>query len=131
MADAGPLIALCPSAHLADGGVGLRFEVASGGGTVGAFVVRHRGKVVAYLNRCAHVAMELDWAPGQFFDRDGEALICASHGALYEPGSGDCISGPCAGRGGLRPLQVFEDGGVVYWRPDLGARPRVGEPEGR
>jgi len=125
MADAEPLIALCPSAQLVDGGVGLRFEAAAGGETVGAFVVRYRGKVAAYLNRCAHVAMELDWAPGRFFDRDGETLLCATHGAVYDPASGDCIGGPCAGRGGLRRLQVFEDGGVVYWRPDLGARPRL------
>ena len=125
------MIEICASDALVDGGRGVRFEVSVAGRAVPAFVVRFGGIARAYLNRCAHVAMELDWAPGQFFDRDGEALICASHGALYEPGSGDCISGPCAGRGGLRPLQVFEDGGVVYWRPDLGARPRVGEPEGR
>jgi nitrite reductase/ring-hydroxylating ferredoxin subunit len=124
MADAGPLIALCPSAHLVDGGVGLRFDVASGGGTVGAFVVRHRGKVVAYLNRCAHVAMELDWVAGRFFDSDGETLLCASHGAAYEPSDGHCVGGPCAGRGGLRRLQVVEEDGFVYWRPDAGVRPR-------
>jgi nitrite reductase/ring-hydroxylating ferredoxin subunit len=28
-----------------------------------AFVIRHRGHPHAYLNRCAHVPMEMDW-PG-------------------------------------------------------------------
>jgi nitrite reductase/ring-hydroxylating ferredoxin subunit len=55
-----------------------------------------------------HVAMELDWVAGQFFDLDGEALLCATHGASYDPADGHCMGGPCAGRGGLRRLQVIE-----------------------
>jgi nitrite reductase/ring-hydroxylating ferredoxin subunit len=124
MAAAGTLIALCPSDRLADGGSGLRFEVEVAGEAVGAFVIRHRGRVFAYLNRCAHVAMELDWLAGQFFDPDGEALLCATHGAAYDPATGACVGGPCAGRGGLRRLQLVEEGGFVYWRPDPGVRPR-------
>lgn len=125
MADPESLIALCESWELADGGVGLRFEVDLGGEAVGAFVVRYRGAVAGYLNRCAHVAMELDWVAGQFFDAEGQALICATHGALYEPASGQCLGGPCAGRGALRRLEVFEADGVVYWRPDAAVRPRL------
>jgi hypothetical protein len=66
--------------------------------------------------------MELDWQAGEFFDFDREFLICATHGALYEPSSGACAGGPCAGRGGLRRLDVFEREGKIYWRPDLFAR---------
>lgn len=124
MADADPLIALCPSAQLVERGAGFRFDVLAGGEVLGAFAVRHRGRVVAYLNRCAHVAMELDWVDGQFFDSEGETLLCATHGAAYDPADGHCVGGPCAGRGGLQPLQVVEEGGVVYWRPDAGVRPR-------
>jgi nitrite reductase/ring-hydroxylating ferredoxin subunit len=124
VAAAESLIALCESWELADGGVGRRFEVDLGGEPVGAFVVRHRGKVLGYLNRCAHVAMELDWVAGQFFDAEGQALICATHGALYDPANGDCIGGPCTGRGALRRLEVLETDGVVYWRPDAAVRPR-------
>jgi len=131
MADAGALIVLCPSAQLADGGAGLRFDVEIEGNAVGVFAVRHRGQVVAYLNRCAHVAMELDWMPGQFFDGNGETLVCATHGAAYEPASGRCLGGPCDGGGGLRRLQVLEEGGVVYWRPDAGFRPRPVGPGNR
>jgi nitrite reductase/ring-hydroxylating ferredoxin subunit len=115
---ASAVIELCASAAVADGGPGVRFAVAVGAQPATGFVVRHRGQVRAYLNRCAHVAMELDWQPGQFFEADGEYLICATHGALYDPASGTCAGGPCLGRGGLRPLDVFESDGRVWWRPD-------------
>jgi len=127
VAGAEPLIALCPSGQLVERGAGLRFEVLAGGEVVGAFAVRFRGQAVAYLNRCAHVAMELDWVAGQFFGDEGKTLLCATHGAAYEPSDGRCVGGPCAGRGGLRRLQVVEEGGVVYWRPEAGVRP---PPEG-
>lgn len=130
MAASGALIAVCPSAALADGGPGVRFEVAVGGEPAAAFVVRHRGRVFGYLNRCTHVAMELDWMPGRFFDPEAEVLLCATHGAAYEPASGRCVGGPCAGRGGLRPLVVLEQDDVVYWRPDDAVLPRPGAPAG-
>jgi nitrite reductase/ring-hydroxylating ferredoxin subunit len=125
MADSGPLIALCPSAQLLDGGAGVRFDVDDGGEPTNAFVVRYRGRVVGYLNRCSHVATELDWVAGQFFDADGETLLCATHGAAYDPASGRCVGGPCAGRGGLQALALVERQGVVYWRPDAARRPRA------
>lgn len=130
MAAAEPLIALCPSTRLVERGAGVRFEVTVDGEAYGAFAVRYRGQAVAYLNRCAHVAMELDWVAGQFFDGDGETLLCATHGAAYDPADGHCIGGPCAGRGGLRRMRVIETGGVVYWRPDPGVRPRPEVPGG-
>lgn len=125
MAAADPLIEVCASAQLADGGPGVRFDVDTEQEAASAFVVRYRGKVFGYLNRCAHVAMELDWLEGQFFDSDGQTILCATHGAAYDPASGACVGGPCAGRGGLRRLQVLEYGGVVYWRPEPGTRPRA------
>ncbi len=59
---------LCAGSDLADGGDGVRFEIEHKGETVPAFAIRHGGRVYAYLNRCAHIAMELDWNPGKFFD---------------------------------------------------------------
>jgi nitrite reductase/ring-hydroxylating ferredoxin subunit len=109
---------VCDAGALRDGSDGVRFSVAVGGQATPAFVVRHAGQVRAYLNRCAHVAMELDWQAGRFFDSDSRWLVCATHGALYEPATGRCAGGPCAGRGGLRPITVIERDGVVYWQPD-------------
>lgn len=109
---------LCSAARLEEGGIGVRFAVSVAGVPATGFAVRHRGQVHAFLNRCAHVAMELDWQPGRFFDDEGQWLVCATHGALYEPDSGRCAGGPCAGRGGLRPVRVREVDGAVDWLPD-------------
>jgi len=106
-----------------DGGPGIRFELLFRGERAPAFAVRHAGTVVAYLNRCAHVAMELDWQPGYFFEPDGEFLICATHGALYDPATGACQGGACAGHGSLRPIALVERGQRVCWVPDAQAQP--------
>jgi nitrite reductase/ring-hydroxylating ferredoxin subunit len=117
------LIRLCDSGDLRDGSRGVRFEVTFRSERVPAFAVRHQGVVVAYLNRCAHVSMELDWQPGDFFEPDGEFLICSTHGALYDPATGACRGGACSGRGNLRALTVLERDGSVYWTPDAQAQP--------
>lgn len=112
------MIAVCASADIADGGTGVRFDVVVDAQPATAFVVRHRGNVVGFLNRCAHVAMELDWLPGLLFEDEGRYLMCATHGAIYEPATGACAGGPCLGRGGLLRLKVFERDGRVWWVPD-------------
>jgi nitrite reductase/ring-hydroxylating ferredoxin subunit len=122
MADPG-LIRVCESAALIDGGDGVRFRLAAGQGEQPAFAVRYRGRALGYLNRCAHTGLELDWIAGRFLDSEGRWLICAAHGALYEPGTGACAGGPCDGRGGLIPVALVEIDGVVYCRRDRGAAP--------
>lgn len=103
---------ICASGELAEGGDGARFEVTRHGERVGAFAVRFAGEVHAYVNRCAHVPVELDWQPGKFFDSTGLVLICSTHGALYDPATGRCLGGPC-GRGGLEKLAIEERDGVI------------------
>jgi nitrite reductase/ring-hydroxylating ferredoxin subunit len=105
---------ICASAELREAGSGVRFEVELGGGAVPAFVVRHGGRVLGYLNRCAHVAMELDWREGEFFDDAGGDLICSTHGAVYAAASGQCLGGPCGGKPLVR-LQVEERAGGIYY----------------
>ena len=112
MADGERLI--CASAALQDGGKGVRFEVDYFGDAAPAFVVRHAGRVHGYLNRCAHVAMELDWREAEFFDLQRRDLICSTHGAVYAADSGRCLGGPCAGKPLVR-LQVGERAGQVYF----------------
>lgn len=104
---------ICRSEDLLERGNGVRFEAAWMGGWEPAFAVRYRGRVHAYLNRCSHVPMELDWQEGRFFDSAGLYLICGTHGALYAPDSGACVGGRCNGKG-LRPLEVSERDGCVY-----------------
>ncbi|MFM8625291.1 MAG: Rieske (2Fe-2S) protein [Betaproteobacteria bacterium] len=120
MSDESP-VALCHSADLVDGGRAVSFDLVYGGQTCRAFAVRFDGQVHAYLNRCTHVAMELDWQPDRFFDGSGRWLLCASHGASYHPDTGACAGGPC--RGGLVRIALSEARGVVFWHPDYRARP--------
>ena len=105
---------ICGSEALVDSGAGVRFAVEYFGEQAPAFAVRHAGRVHAYLNRCAHVAMELDWQEGVFFDFDGRDLICSTHGAVYEASSGRCLGGPC-NRTPLVKLKVEERDGMVYF----------------
>jgi nitrite reductase/ring-hydroxylating ferredoxin subunit len=104
---------ICASDELLDGGRGVRFMVDRHGVSQPAFVVRFGGRVHAYLNRCAHVPVEMDWQPGEFFDHSRLYLVCATHGALYAPESGRCLGGRCDGKG-LVALAVIEHDGQVF-----------------
>jgi nitrite reductase/ring-hydroxylating ferredoxin subunit len=108
---------ICDADALVDGGHGLRFAVTAFGDAATGFVVRYDGKVYGYLNRCAHVPIELDWAEGQFFESSGLYLMCSTHGAVYLPETGLCAGGPCKG-GRLRPISVREENDKIYWQPD-------------
>ena len=104
---------ICDSAQVQDGGKGVRFEVERHGRMEAAFLIRYDGTVYAYLNQCAHISVQLDWAEGEFFDLSGLYLICSTHGATYRPESGRCVRGPCDGRGLVR-VSVEEEAGKIY-----------------
>jgi len=110
------LIALCHASDLQEGGEAVPFDVVFAGQTCRAFAIRFEGRAHAYLNRCSHVAMELDFQPNRFFDDTGQWLICATHGAVYRPDTGACRGGPC--RGGLVKIQIVEQDGVVRWHTE-------------
>lgn len=97
------------------------FDVVYAGQTCRAFAVRFEGAPQAFLNRCTHVAMELDWQPNQVFDASGRWLLCASHGAAYRPDTGACVAGPC--RGGLIKIDTVEQAGVVFWHTAYNLQP--------
>lgn len=115
-------IPVCSSDALLEGGKGVRFLVTAGGEDSTGFVVRYDGIVRAYLNRCSHIPIELDWNEGEFFESSGLYLMCSTHGALYTPDTGQCAGGPCRG-GKLRAIAVFEQDGQVFWQPDEYVRP--------
>ena len=108
---------ICDSTEVEEGGKGFRFPLLAGGGEATGFVVRYDGVAHAYLNRCAHVPVELDWTPGEFFEGSGLYIMCATHGAIYQPETGYCSGGPCRGSR-LRKIEVSESDGTVYWHPD-------------
>jgi nitrite reductase/ring-hydroxylating ferredoxin subunit len=113
---------LCRSDELIERGKGVVFDVMLWRQPARAFALRIDGRVVAYINRCAHVPTELDWNPGQFLDAERTTIVCAVHGAQYAPASGHCLGGPC-GRGRLMPVTVSEAGGAVTWYPSRDIAP--------
>lgn len=113
---------LCPSGDLIERGDAYVFDVMLHDGPARAFVLRFDGALRAYLNRCVHVAAEMDWQPGKFLDADARFILCSIHGAAYEPDSGRCAGGPC-GRASLTAITVDERDGQVYWYPSLDIRP--------
>ena len=115
------LVPLCQSSELLDSGLAVPFDVVYAGQTCRAFAVRFEGQVQAYLNRCSHVAMEMDYQPDRFFDTEGRWLLCATHGATYAPDSGECVGGPC--RGGLVKITLSERQGVVHWHTAYNLKP--------
>ena len=105
------------SAELTDAGPGLRFSIVRGERTLPAFAIRFAGRVHAYVNECMHQASELDWDEGEFFDAAKLYLVCASHGALYDPATGVCVAGPCRGAR-LAKVDVSERDGDILCTGD-------------
>jgi nitrite reductase/ring-hydroxylating ferredoxin subunit len=78
------------------------------------FLLNYAGALHAYVNRCRHVPMGLDWVENQFFTEDGRFVQCATHGAYYRPETGECIAGPPCGRSLVRvPIRVEGDAVVA------------------
>ena len=113
---------LCPAAELIERGRAKVFDVLLWGQPARAFVMRFDGALVGYVNRCAHVPVELDWLPGEFLDREQRFIVCAVHGATYNPLDGRCVGGPC-GRGKLMALTCAELNGLACWYPSADVRP--------
>ena len=103
---------LCRLAEIADPG-SRGFELDDGTEGRAIFLVRRGATLAAYVNSCPHTGGPLDWIEGQFLDLNGQYIVCATHGALFRPGDGHCIAGPCAGDR-LKPVAVTLRDGVVY-----------------
>jgi nitrite reductase/ring-hydroxylating ferredoxin subunit len=108
---------ICPAQALVEGGSGVRFRVNRLGAAERGFVVRYDGEARAFVNECPHAFTELDWNPGEFFDEAGLYLVCATHGAHFEPHTGLCVAGPCRGAR-LARLPVRERDGAIYLLDD-------------
>jgi naringenin degradation protein FdeD len=104
----------CDAATLASGGT-TKFRLERRGRAIEAFIVARDGEYYAYVNRCPHVGTPLDLWPNEFLSEDGQAIVCSTHGAMFEPTTGRCTAGPCAGDG-LIPLEVCRDGDRVVVR---------------
>ncbi len=110
---------ICALSDLLDPGA-REFSIGAGDWPLRGFVVRYQGAVRAYVNRCPHAGLPLNFKPHEFFAPHVELLQCAVHGALFAPETGACVAGPCAGRS-LRVLEIEIVKGYVYVRSHLSA----------
>jgi nitrite reductase/ring-hydroxylating ferredoxin subunit len=95
-----------------------KFLVPIRGADEECFLINYEGQFHAYVNRCRHVPMAMDWVDNQFFTEQGRYLMCQTHNAYYEPDSGECIAGPPGTCGKFLyrvPLEVVD--GVIYATP--------------
>lgn len=89
------------------------FSIGEGDWPFRGFVVRQGEEVFAYQNFCMHAGHPLNWSPNKFLTKDKSAIICASHGAMFDIQTGSCIAGPASGRA-LRQVVAEVREGVVY-----------------
>jgi nitrite reductase/ring-hydroxylating ferredoxin subunit len=102
---------LCRLEELADPG-SREFRIGGGEWPLRGLLVRVGASVQAFVNRCPHAGHPLNLLPDAFLTPDGAHVICRSHGALFDPATGHCIAGPCAGAALQRiPIEVI--GGEV------------------
>ncbi len=92
-----------------------KFTLRRGQRDLEALLVNYDGSHFAYMNRCPHTGITLDWVNNQFFSSDGRYLMCATHGAVFEPPSGECIWGPCFGLS-LQSVPLEIDDDMIYAR---------------
>lgn len=98
---------LCECASISEGdAVGLSHN------NVSYLVVNHDNRHYVYINRCPHLGIALNWQPNDFMDAEGEFIRCSTHGALFEPATGQCVSGPCAGDA-LTPVSFALKDGTI------------------
>lgn len=84
----------------------------------GIILVNWFGQIHCWLNDCPHAGWPLNIQPDQFFDVEGRFLQCSNHMALFEPDSGHCVAGPCAGEC-LTPVQIeLREDGIYATEPD-------------
>lgn len=105
-------------AELPDEGQTLTLTLTIMGRDERAFLLRYRGGLYAYFNRCPHWNVDLDMGDERFFAQDIERIYCKNHGAIFDPENGLCLAGPCAGLP-LTALRVTREDGFTWveWEP--------------
>ena len=83
------------------------------------FVVRRGDCVRGWLNACPHVdGAPLAWRKDAYLSADGQAIMCYSHGAVFDLETGVCTGGPCIGQR-LTPVSLERDADGILWASDV------------
>lgn len=107
--------------------LGLAVEVPEGGargydpegrGQHTVFALRHRGQLHLWRDRCPHAGTPMAWRRHAYLNAAGDRIICAAHGAQFEPDTGLCVLGPCLGeRLQAVPFAIDSTGEIVLTSP--------------
>lgn len=98
---------LCARDEIPDGGA--HEVIADVNGERISIVVLRKGKnIAAYINRCPHFRIPLNFVRGAFLISGGE-LWCTHHSATFRFEDGYCTDGPCRG-GSLDAVPITETG---------------------
>ncbi len=81
------------------------------------FLYRKGGRVWAWVDSCPHARAPLEMEADRFLDITGEYLLCSLHGAHFDPQTGECVLGPCRGRGLLAYPTIIHNGKVIRSHP--------------
>jgi nitrite reductase/ring-hydroxylating ferredoxin subunit len=52
------------------------------------FVVHRRGRLAGYVDRCPHTGSPLAFLPNRYLTREGDLILCSTHGAMFRPEDG-------------------------------------------
>jgi nitrite reductase/ring-hydroxylating ferredoxin subunit len=110
-------VRLCRADEVAEG-KGRGFRLGTGTDQTAVFVIRRGGVLRGYVNSCPHIGTPLDWLPDRFFTRDGQHLLCGTHGAMFRPEDGVCVRGPCLGKS-LAPARIAVEGDEIFFAAEV------------
>lgn len=68
-------------------------------------LVRHGGRLFAYVNACPHQYLPLDYKGDRLLSSDGAIMRCTNHGAGFLTATGEGVEGLGLG-GALDPIPV-------------------------
>ncbi|HEY2663685.1 MAG TPA: Rieske 2Fe-2S domain-containing protein [Candidatus Binataceae bacterium] len=109
---------ICGASELAPGD-SIKFLLPIGGVQEECFLINYQGVFHAYVNRCRHVPIAMDWVDNQFFAEQGRYLMCQTHNAYYEPDTGECIAGPRSACGkSLFRVPIEIDADAIFAHPE-------------
>jgi nitrite reductase/ring-hydroxylating ferredoxin subunit len=117
---------LCSLAELEETG-SRGFAVGEGDWPLRGFIVKTPQGVAAYVNYCPHAGHPLNFRPNRFLTPDGNLILCGSHGALFERGTGLCVLGPCAGQS-LAKIPIDVANGYVMLAADVDVEKLANSP---
>ncbi|WPP02055.1 Rieske 2Fe-2S domain-containing protein [Pseudomonas sp. HR96] len=103
---------LCPADSLDEGRARGFDPYGEGRDTV--LVARWQGRLHAWLNRCPHLDVAMQYRKDRFMSGDGQHIVCFAHGALFRPDSGLCVLGPCLGQSLQGRELVIDDDSAVW-----------------